>query len=117
MTDAQIGNVTSINQIDVAVVTDFNELAQALRSIVLELCSPSLTVRKFAQTTSGDYAAAPEWDMTVKPEVPSTTTVPPFTWILPDTAPSTEKTLPTNARASHSSSGSLARRSPIPRRP
>ena len=41
---------TSLNDVDVALVTDFEDLAQFLRSVVLQLCSPSLTVRKLAQS-------------------------------------------------------------------
>ncbi len=95
VTDADLGAITSINDIDVAAVRNFGDLAQALRSIVLELCSPSLTVRKFTETTTpGEYLPAPGWDITVEPEVPNGS----FSWILPDTAPATSKTEPTNGQ-------------------
>ena len=54
--------ITSLNQVDVALVTEFDDLAQFLRGVVLQLCSPSLTIRKLAQT-AGDatYLPAPGW--------------------------------------------------------
>ena len=51
--DADLDDVDSINEIDVALVTDFEDLAALMRDVVLELCSPSLTIRKMAQT-AGD---------------------------------------------------------------
>ena len=53
VTDAELANVDSLNEIDVALVTDFEDLAAFLRSVVLQLCSPSLTIRKLAQTADG----------------------------------------------------------------
>ena len=50
---------------------DFDQLAQFLREVVLQLCSPSLTIRKLAQSpSSAEYLPAPGWDMTVTPTVP-----------------------------------------------
>ncbi len=94
VTDANLGTVTSINQIDVALVRDFQDLANVLRGVVLELCSPSLTIRKLAQTAdSATYRPAPGWSMTATPSVPGGT----FSWILPDTTPAVSKTLVTDA--------------------
>ena len=60
-----------IETTDVALIEDFEALADGMRTLVLELCSPSLTIRKFAQTaTSTVYAPAPGWDITVSPTVP-----------------------------------------------
>ncbi|MDX2378533.1 MAG: hypothetical protein QNM02_02090, partial [Acidimicrobiia bacterium] len=94
--DAGLGNVDSLNDIDVAIVSNFDDLAEFLRSVVLQLCSPSLTVTKLAQTPgSASYDPAPGWDITVTPEVPGGA-VPPYAWILPDTAPAASKTVVTN---------------------
>jgi len=97
--DADLANIDSINDVDVALVTDFKDLAGFLRHVVLELCSPSLTIRKLAQSPgSADYQPAPDWDMSVTPTVvPSGT----FNWILPNpdagaTVPT--KTVSTNAQ-------------------
>jgi uncharacterized repeat protein (TIGR01451 family) len=95
--DADLGSVDSLNDIDVAIVSDFDDLAAFLRKVVLELCSPSLTVTKLAQTPgSAAYTPAPGWSIAATPEVPGGVT-PPFTWILPDTTPAVSKTLVTNA--------------------
>ena len=92
--DADLADVEDLNDIDVALVTDFEDLAAFMRSIVLQLCSPSLTVRKLAQT-AGDATYTPEEgrDITVTPTVPGGDG---FTWILPDTTPATSKTVPTD---------------------
>ena len=64
---------------DVALIADFDDLAQAVRALVLDLCSPSLTIRKFAQSaTDASYEPAPGWDVTVTPTVGGG-----FDWILP----------------------------------
>ena len=66
--DADLNNITSLNQVDVALVTQFTDLAAFLRHVVLQLCSPSLTIQKLAQTPgSAAYAPAQGWDMTVTP--------------------------------------------------
>ncbi len=75
--DAELANVDSLNDIDVALVTDFDKLAALMRGLVLELCSPSLTIQKLAQTPgSAEYAPASGWDMTVTPRVPTGNRVP-----------------------------------------
>ena len=48
--DADLADVTSINEVDVALVEEFDALAAFLRGVVSELCSPSLSIRKLAQT-------------------------------------------------------------------
>jgi hypothetical protein len=91
--DADIDNIDSINDLDVALVTDFGDLAQLMRSVVLQLCSPSLTIRKLAPSSDdATYAPASGWDMTVTPTVPGGT----FDWILPNAAPATSKTVATD---------------------
>ena len=96
VTEENLGTVTSINQIDVAVVEDFDDLAALLRRLVTELCSPSLTVRKFVQTAdSTTYVPAPGWDITVEPTIlgdpPGT-----YTWIQPAGEPVGPTTVTTN---------------------
>ena len=82
--DAELDAVDDLNDIDVALVTDFEDLAQFMRSLVLQLCSPSLTVRKLAQTAD-DATYQPEAgrDITVTPTVPGGDG---FDWILPANA-------------------------------
>ncbi len=91
--DADLATLTSLNDVDVALVTDFDKLAQFLRQVVLELCSPSLTIQKLAQSpASTAYEPAPGWDMTVTPTVPGG-----FRWILPDTSPAVSKSALTDS--------------------
>ncbi len=104
--DADLANVDSLNDVDVALVTDFDDLAAFMRGVVLQLCSPSLTIQKLAQTAddAGVRTRPQGWDMTVTPTVPGGTG---FRWILPNGAPATSKTRPPpTPTASPSSSGS-----------
>jgi len=72
-----------INKIDVALVQNFDDLANALRKIVLQLCSPSLTITKVAQTPDdATYQPAQGWDFTVEPFTPLANGKD-FRWILP----------------------------------
>ncbi len=65
-----------------------------MRGLVLELCSPSLTIQKLAQTPgSTQYAPASNWDMTVTPRVPTGNR---FNWILPDPTHAVSKTVSTD---------------------
>ena len=92
--DKDLNNIDSLNDVDVALVTDFDKLAALMRSLVLQLCSPSLTIQKLAQTPgSAQYAPASGWDMTVAPTVPTGTG---FRWILPDTTDAVSKTVSTD---------------------
>lgn len=77
---------------DVALVQDFADLAAAVRALVLDLCSPSLTIRKFAQS-AGDasYQPAPGWSIQVTPTVPGG-----FAWVLPPGASGASATLITD---------------------
>lgn len=82
--DDDLPDVTSINEVDVALVQDFDDLAAFLRGVVSELCSPSLSIRKLAQTPDdASYDPAPGWDITVTPTVDGGA----YEWILPDTDP------------------------------
>lgn len=92
--DSQLSSITNINQIDVALVKDFDKLASFLRQVVSELCTPSMTIRKWAQgADNGDYQPAAGWNMEVTPTVPGG-----FDWILPDTAPAASKNEDTDAQ-------------------
>jgi uncharacterized repeat protein (TIGR01451 family) len=87
--------ITSLNAVDVAVVKDFASLAAALRKIVTELCSPSLTIRKLAQTPdSPEYQPASGWNVTVNPTILGSGT---YKWIQPKDAPLGPQTVTTNA--------------------
>lgn len=82
---------------DVALVEDFGALAEAMRGVVVELCSPSLTVRKLAQSPdSALFTPANGWDITVSPSVAGAAPGDDLTWILPDTTPAASKTQATN---------------------
>jgi hypothetical protein len=82
--DSDLGTIDSINDVDVALVRDFDALAQFLRSVVSELCSPSLSIRKVAQSADdAEYQPAEGWSITVDPTVDGGS----YEWILPDTDP------------------------------
>ena len=72
-----------ITTTDVALVSNFAELGAALRGVVTELCAPSFTIRKLAQTP-GSTAYTPQQgrQITLTPTVQGAGT-PPYTWILP----------------------------------
>ncbi len=79
VTDADIGDVESINDVDVAVVEDFADLKALLRGVVTQLCSPSLAVRKFVQSAdSTNYLPGEDWSITVDPGVDGD-----YRWIQP----------------------------------
>ncbi len=85
--DKDLSSITSINQIDVALVKDFDSLASFLRQVVSDLCTPSMTIRKLAQTADNSgYEPYQGWNMTVQPTVNGG-----FDWILPDTTPASQK--------------------------
>jgi hypothetical protein len=70
-----------INEYGVTRVTDFTQLAEALRGVATNLCSPSLTITKLAQSAdSAQPVPVPDWKMTVAPTVPGGS----FTWTQPD---------------------------------
>ncbi|MFC8680948.1 LPXTG cell wall anchor domain-containing protein [Microbacterium ureisolvens] len=78
---------------DVAVVSDFADLADAARALVLDLCSPSVTIRKMAQSaTDGTFSPAPDWDITLSPSVTGG-----FDWVLPEGTTGDSATVATNA--------------------
>jgi hypothetical protein len=77
------GDITDLNEVDVALISDFDALADALRAVVTQLCSPSLTIQKLAQSAeSAAYEPAAGWSMTVSPAVTGAGS-PPYRWILP----------------------------------
>ena len=70
VTTSTINTITSINQVDVALLA-VRPARAFLRSIVSELCSPSLSIRKLAETAdNAAYTPAPNWDITVTPDGP-----------------------------------------------
>jgi uncharacterized repeat protein (TIGR01451 family) len=76
-------------------VPDFDDLAALLRKVVTALCSPSLTIRKLAQSgESTAYDPAPGWSMTVNPTIVGGGT---YRWIQPAGAPVGPQTVVTNA--------------------
>jgi len=82
----------NIETTDVALVSNFDDLAAAVRSLVLDLCSPSLTIRKMAQTAdNASFQPASGWDMTATPTVPGG-----FDWILPTNATGASSTVSTS---------------------
>ena len=44
--DADLDDLDSLNDVDVALVTDFKKLAAFMRGVVIQLCSPSLTIQQ-----------------------------------------------------------------------
>jgi uncharacterized repeat protein (TIGR01451 family) len=87
-----------ITTTDVTIVEDFEQLGAALRGVVTELCAPSFTIRKLAQSpASADYEPIAGWDVTVEPTVVGGG-VPPYEWILPQAGlPVGPVTRPTDA--------------------
>lgn len=83
-----------INTTDVALITDFDQLANAVRTLILDLCSPSVTIRKFAQSADdGSYQPASGWDFTLTPTVRGGS----FSWVLPTGATGSDATVITNS--------------------
>lgn len=83
--DIGLDDVDSINEVDVALVTEFEDLAAFLRNVVSHLCSPSLSIRKLAQSAdSAQYQSRVGWDFTVTPTMVGGAG---FEWLLPDTDP------------------------------
>ena len=55
---------------DYTLVQDFDDLGQALREIVAELCGAGVTVTKYVDKGDGKYVADGGWDFTVRVSVP-----------------------------------------------
>ena len=95
VTDAS--DITDLNAVDVALVEQFDELQDVLRTVVTQLCSPSLTVLKLSQTAgSSFYEPTPGWSITASPAV-ATGNVPPFDWVVPTRPSGVPATVLTNA--------------------
>jgi hypothetical protein len=89
---ARTADEFDITTTDVALVPNFENLEEAIRAVVFDLCSPSLTIRKFAQTAGNSaYLPAEGWDFTTTPSVPGG-----FDWVLPAGATGPSQTVPTN---------------------
>ena len=56
VTDAN--DITSLNEVDVALVEQFDELQDVLRTVVDQLCAPSLTILKLSQTAGNSFYRA-----------------------------------------------------------
>ena len=70
----------NINSYDVALVQNFDALGRSLKKVATELCSPSLTITKRAQTPdSASFDPTPGWEYTVNPTVPQST----YVWTQP----------------------------------
>jgi len=91
---ARTADEFDITTTDVALVQNFEDLEAAIRGVVLDLCSPSLTIRKLAQTAgSADYTPAQGWDFTTTPTVTSGS----FDWVQPAGATGPAQTVPTDS--------------------
>ena len=66
---------------DYTLVQDFDNLGQALREIVAELCGAGVTVTKYVDKGDGEYVADRGWGFTVRVSVPGG-----FSWIRPSDA-------------------------------
>jgi uncharacterized repeat protein (TIGR01451 family) len=64
---------------DYTLVQDFDELAESLRQIVLELCQSSVTVTKLVDEGNGVYRADAGWNMTASIDTSSGS----FSWLKP----------------------------------
>src|SRR4029077_767285 len=81
VTDAN--DITSLNEVDVALVEEFDELQDVLRRVVTQLCAPSLTILKLSQTAGNSFFEPnARWDILASPDV-ATGNAPPCEWVLP----------------------------------
>ena len=72
---------TPFRSADYTLVQDFDDLGQALREIVAELCGAGVTVTKYVDKGDGRYVADRGWAFTVRVSVPDG-----FSWIRPKDA-------------------------------
>ena len=72
---------TPFGTADYTLVEDFDNLGQALREIVAELCGAGITVTKYVDEGDGEYVAARGWDFSASVSVPGG-----FSWIRPSDA-------------------------------
>ena len=70
---------TPFKSADYTLVKQFDQLAQALREIVAELCGAGISVTKYVDEGDGEYVADGGWDFTARVSVPGG-----FRWILPE---------------------------------
>lgn len=83
----------SVNDVDVAIVTSFDNLAEYLGDLVFGLCAPRVVVQTLA-----DGPASPGYDPVPGQPVTATPTVPGgYSWVLPDATPAPSKTAETDA--------------------
>ena len=72
---------TPFRNADYTLVQNFDDLGQALREIVAELCGAGVTVTKYVDKGDGKYVADRGWGFTVRVSVPDG-----FSWIRPKDA-------------------------------
>ena len=72
---------TPFTRADYTLVTDFDDLAQALREIVAELCGAGITVTKYVDKGDGNYVVDKGWDINARLAVPGG-----FEWVRPESA-------------------------------
>jgi uncharacterized repeat protein (TIGR01451 family) len=73
------------SQADYTLVDDFGDLADALRSIAVELCEGSVTVTKRVDEGDGNFRPDPGWSFTVDVEMSTGG----YSWLQPAPPPST----------------------------
>lgn len=90
--DPAPGTGPGINKVDVAVISQFDDLAAYLGDLVFGLCAPGVVVQSLADAPGlADYAPSAGDQVTVRPRVPGG-----YDWVLPDGTPAESKTLTTN---------------------
>jgi uncharacterized repeat protein (TIGR01451 family) len=77
---------------DFTLVTNFDELAAALRRIAVELCQASVTVTKLVDEGDGVYRPDPGWEFTTT----VSTNPGAFTWVQPSAGSGATRTATTN---------------------
>ncbi len=82
---------TPFGSADYTLVEDFDNLGQALREIVAELCGAGITVTKYVDEGDGEYVAAGGWEISASVSVPDG-----FKWIRPSDATGDSATAPTD---------------------
>jgi uncharacterized repeat protein (TIGR01451 family) len=84
---------TAFPQADYTLVEDFDDLAEALREIAIEMCEASVTITKLVDEGDGQgYQEAQGWKFTAEVSVPGG-----FTWVVPPPpTPANKRTQTTN---------------------
>jgi uncharacterized repeat protein (TIGR01451 family) len=69
---------TDFPKADYTLVEDFDDLAQALRDIAIEMCEASVTITKLVDEGDGQFRKAPGWQFTAEVTVPGG-----YKWVVP----------------------------------